>query len=127
MTSARSGTSIDTPLRAARRLVGSPLRSSTGTLRAGLRVELTLPQRCPGLSGTSLLMLRPDGQWEVFGDDGLLATYDADAVRVSISGTDALEAREHVPTLLQFRSDGASSMNRRMGTRSDRGHFPTSA
>jgi hypothetical protein len=71
-----------------------------GDVARGIRVELTLPQRCPGLSPSSLLMLRPDGRWEVFGDEGLLATYDADAVLVSISGTDALDRRDHTPTLV---------------------------
>lgn len=66
----------------------------------GVRVELTLPDRCPGLSANSLLMLRSDGGWEVFGDDGLLATYDASAVHVSISGTEQLNHLDRESTLV---------------------------
>jgi hypothetical protein len=84
---------------------GAPAHQPTapvfyGDVARGIRVELTLPQRCPGLSPNSLLMLRPDGQWEVFGDEGLLAAYGAEAVLVSISGTDAPGLREHKPTLV---------------------------
>jgi hypothetical protein len=69
-----------------------------GDIAKGVRVELTLPEACPGLSANSLLMLRPDGAWEVFDDDGLLVTYAAGAVRVALAG-------------VTFRSDEVSSMN----------------
>jgi hypothetical protein len=51
----------------------------------GVRVELTLPEAVPGLTRDALLMPRGDGGWEVFGDDGVLVAYDADAIHVSVS------------------------------------------
>jgi hypothetical protein len=77
---------------------GSPV--FYGDVAWGVRLELTLPERCSGLSASSLLMLRPDGGWEVFGDDGLLATYDAGAVLVSMSGTDEAGGGRREPALV---------------------------
>ena len=75
---------------------GSPV--FYGDVAKGVRVELSLPEPCPDLSPNSLLMLRPDGAWEVFDDDGLVVTYAAGVVRVALVG-------------VAFRSNEVSSMN----------------
>ena len=62
-----------------------------GDVASGLRVELTLPERVPGLSANSMLMPRPDGGWEVFDDDGLVVTYLERDVRVSLTSIGHLD------------------------------------
>jgi hypothetical protein len=83
-----------------RRAAGPGSRVFYGDVTRGVRVELTVPDRCPGLSANSLLMLRSDGGWEVFGDDGLLATYDASAVQVTVCGTDQVDLVDRESTLV---------------------------
>lgn len=53
-------------------------------VESGRRIELTIPEVVTGLSPNSLLMACPDGGWEIFDDDGLVARYAHDVVHVAL-------------------------------------------